>query len=321
MPYQAIAPLTGASAITSWTFEPVAFVCVIVLAVAYLRGVRKVDHWPVARTTLFVGFGLGSWVLMTMWFFGAYDTTLFWVRAVQSVILLMVTPLFLALGMPLRLLMLAVRPGTAAKLRAFGHGQFAKIITFPAIISIVLLTTPFVLFFTPWFDVVLRGGVANYATHLWLVVVGWSYYWTRLQVDPVPRVYFALVSIGITFAEVIFDGGLGLLLIFGHDIIGLQHYQAVRDWGPSPKADQVGGGTAFWIIGDLSGLPFLGALFRKMIRDDEKQSVAVDRELDALEAAARNPAIPKPASGTDEPAPDDGMQLPWWETDPSRPQR
>jgi cytochrome c oxidase assembly factor CtaG len=297
-----VPPLTATTALTSWTFEPVVTVLVILIGGAYLYGVRKVGHWPVARTTLFVGFGLGSWVLMTSSAIGAYDTTLFWIRAVQTVILLMVTPLFLALGMPLRLLMTAVSPATAARLRAIGHGRVAKVITFPAVISIFLLTTPFALFFTPWFDAVLRGGIVNDLTHVWLVGVGWAYYWTRLQVDPVPKTYLALVSIGITFAEVIFDGGLGLLLIFGHDIVGLAHYQAVRDWGPNPQTDQIAGGTAFWIIGDLSGLPFLGALFRKMIRDDEKQSVEVDRELDAREVQPD----------------DDGMQLPWWETDPSR---
>ncbi len=244
---------------------------------------------------------------MTMSFIGVYDTTLFWVRAVQSVILMMVTPMFLALGMPLRLLMMAVKPKTAARLRVVGHSMFAKSVTFPAVISIVLLTTPFAFFFTSWFDVALRGGIVNQLTNVWFVAVGWAYYWTRLQVDPVPKAYFALVSIGITFAEVIFDGGLGLLLIFGHEIVGLAHYEAIRDWGLSPRSDQIAGGTAFWIIGDLSGLPFLGALFRKWVRDDREQTIAVDRELDQLEAAAG----PVPDD-------DDGLQAPWWETDPSR---
>ncbi len=301
VPYAAISPLTAGSALSAWKFEPIVTVLVLLIGGAYLYGVRKVGSWPVARTVLFVGFGLGSWVLMTMSVFGVYDTTLFWIRAVQSVILLMVTPLFLALGMPLRLLMTAVRPETATKLRAFGHGMVAKAVTFPAVISIFLLLTPFAFFYSPWFDAALRGGLVNDLTHVWFVGVGWAYYWTRLQVDPVPKMYFALVSIGITFAEVIFDGGLGLLLIFGHDIVGLAHYQEVRSWGPDPHTDQISGGTAFWIIGDLSGLPFLGALFRKMIKDDEKQSVEVDRQLDALE----------PAQEVD----DDGMQRPWWETE------
>ncbi len=307
MPYAAIEPLTAVTALTSWKVQPLSAVLVILLGAAYLYGTRRAGSWPAGRTTLFVGLGLGSWVLVTMSFIGVYDTTLFWVRAVQSVVLMMVTPMFLALGMPIRLLMTTVGPRTQTTLRTFGHSIFAKTVTFPAVISIVLLTTPFAFFFTPWFDAALRGGIINGLTQVWFVAVGWAYYWTRLQVDPVPKAYFALVSIGISFAEVIFDGGLGLLLIFGHDIVGLAHYQAVRDWGLSPQSDQIAGGTAFWIIGDLSGLPFLGALFRKWVRDDRVQTIAVDRELDQIEAAAgRTP---------DE---DDGLQAPWWETDPSR---
>jgi cytochrome c oxidase assembly factor CtaG len=328
VPYAAIAPLTGSSAATAWTFDPVVAALVVVLAGAYLLGVRRVTRpgcegagrWPIWRTVFFLVFGLGTWVLETMWFLGAYDTTLFWPRAAQTVLMLMVTPLFLALGMPVTLLMRAVGPASAARLRRIGHSRFAQVLTFPAVISIALLTTPFALFFTPWFDAMLRGGVADTATHLWLIGVGWAYYWTRLQIDPVPRVYPALVSMWITFAEVIFDGGLGLILIFGHHVIGLEHYQAVRDWGPSPRADQQAGGTAFWILGDLSGLPFLGALFRKMISDDERKSVEIDRELDAAEAAARAAAVVAPRTA-DAPVGedvDDGMQRPWWETDPSR---
>jgi cytochrome c oxidase assembly factor CtaG len=320
VPTAALPPLTAAHALSAWVLEPAVAVAVIVLAAAYLYGVHRVERWPVTRTVLFLGGGLGSWTIMTMSFVGAYDTTLFWVRAAQTVVLLMITPLFLALGMPFRLLMTALSAPAAERVRAFGHSRVAQLITFPAVISIALLATPFALFFTPWFDAVLRGGAANAITHLWLVGVGWAYYWTRLQVDPVPRTYPALVSMWITFAEVIFDGGLGLLLMLGHNVIGLEHYQAVRDWGPTPLTDQQLGGAAFWIIGDLSGLPFLGALFRKMISDDERKSVEVDRELDELARQERLAVQRSPSNGAtevDDPV-DDGMQRPWWESDPSR---
>jgi len=236
--------------------------------------------------------------------------------------LLMVTPLFLALGMPLTLLMRALPPAAAARLRRLGHSGFAKLVTFPAVISGLLLGTPFVLFFTRAFDAVLQGGTVDTLVKFWLVGVGWAYYWTRLQVDPVPHVYPVLVSMWITFAEVIFDGGLGLSLMLGHTIVGLEHYQAVRTWGPTPAADQQMGGAAFWIIGDLSGLPFLAALFRKWVRDDEERTIEVDRALDAQEVAARAAvAAGRDATtpdGTVEAEPDDGMQRPWWETDPAR---
>ena len=321
----AVAPLTAVQVFTAWTFDPATAVVVAVLAAAYLTGVRRVtsrptdNHWPVMRTVFFVGAGLGSWVVATMSFLGAYDTVLFWPRAVQTVLLLMVTPLFLAIGMPVKLVMRALPPRAAARMSRFGHGWFARAVTFPAVISALLLGTPFVLLFTPLFDAVLAGGAVDTIVKFWLVGVGWAYYWTRLQVDPVPHVYPVLVSMWITFAEVIFDGALGLLLMLGHTVVGLEHYQAVRDWGPSPSADQQMGGAAFWIIGDLSGLPFLAALFRKWVRDDEEHTAVVDRELDAQEAATRVAvAASADIAGTAEAEPDDGMRRPWWETDPSR---
>jgi cytochrome c oxidase assembly factor CtaG len=321
----AVAPLTATQVFTGWSFDPATTTAVIVLAAAYLVGVRqasRVRRWPPIRTVLFIAVGLGSWAISTMSFLGTYDTVLFWPRAIQTVLLLMVTPLFLALGMPITLLMRALPPTAASSLRRFGRSGFAKLLTFPAVISALLLGTPFVLFFTPIFDAILNGGAVDTLVKFWLVGVGWAYYWTRLQVDPVPHVYPVLVSMWITFAEVIFDGGLGLLLMLGHTIVGLEHYQAVRTWGPTPSADQQMGGAAFWIIGDLSGLPFLAALFRKWVRDDEERTIEVDRELDAQEAAARRTVVagaePINPMGTAEAEPDDGMQRPWWETDPAR---
>lgn len=320
----AVAPLTATQVLTGWSFDTATTTAVVVLAAAYLVGIRRarrIRRWPPIRTMLFLAAGLGSWVISTMSFLGTYDTVLFWPRAVQTVLLLMVTPLFLALGMPLTLLMRALPPAAAAGLRRVGHSGFAKLVTFPAVISGLLLGTPFVFFFTPIFDTVLQGGVADTLVKFWLVGVGWAYYWTRLQVDPVPHVYPVLVSMWITFAEVIFDGGLGLLLMLGHTIVGLEHYQAVRAWGPTPSADQQMGGAAFWIIGDLSGLPFLAALFRKWVRDEEEHTIEVDRALDAQEAAARVAVAGSDATtpvGTAGAEPDDGMQRPWWETDPAR---
>jgi hypothetical protein len=56
------------------------------------------------------------------------------------------------------------------------------------------------------------------------------------------------------------------------------------------------GGGALWILGDLVGLPFLGAQLIQMIREDEQEAAQVDAELDAKAAAA-------------------GSQ-PWWQSDP-----
>jgi cytochrome c oxidase assembly factor CtaG len=311
-----VPPLTATRLLTAWTPDIATVTVVLTLTAAYAVGVRHVrrtgQRWPSVRTLMFV-VGAVVWAVVRTSFLGAYDTVLFWPRAIQSVLLLMVVPLFLALGMPVSLLMRALPRGPAARLRSFGSGRVARLATFPGIVSILLLGTPFVLFFTPVFDATLRGGLVDVLVSFWLVGIGWLYYWTRLQVDPVPRQYPALVSMWITFAEVIFDGGLGLYLMFGDTIIGAGHYAAVRDWGPSLRNDQATGGAAFWIIGDLSGLPFLAALFRGMVRDDARRAAEIDRALDDRDAA-----LPHQPADAAEAEPDDGMQRPWWETDPSR---
>src|SRR5580658_84615 len=99
--------LTPVRALVSWTFDPWAFGIVVVLAAAYLTGVRRLrlagQPWPRARSISFLGLGLGAMVIATMWWTGAYSGVLFYARAAQTILLLLVTPMFLALGRPLSL--------------------------------------------------------------------------------------------------------------------------------------------------------------------------------------------------------------------------
>ena len=69
----------------------------------YLAAVRRVRDWPVARPIWFCGLGLGFLVIATMSWVGVYQPVLFWVRAVQTVLLVLVVPLFLGLGRPVTL--------------------------------------------------------------------------------------------------------------------------------------------------------------------------------------------------------------------------
>src|SRR5205807_1198699 len=82
-----------------------------------------------------------------------------------------------------------------------------------------------------------------------------------LQLDPVPRQYPHLLSMWITLVEVVLDAALGLTLwLTGHLVAG-NYYQALgRNWGPSLRTDQILGAGALWLIGDLAGLPFVGAV-------------------------------------------------------------
>ena len=79
---------------------------------------RTGDGWPPGRAAAFCGGGLGVIVIATMSFLGVYQWVLFYVRAVQTVLLLLAAPLFLALGRPVSLADRRLRRGSGARVEA-----------------------------------------------------------------------------------------------------------------------------------------------------------------------------------------------------------
>ncbi|RJQ79521.1 cytochrome c oxidase assembly protein [Amycolatopsis panacis] len=291
-------PLSGSSFFTAWTLDVPAVLVVLVLGAGYLRAARRQASWPPGRTTAFLG-GLATLLVVTCSFIGVYDSTLFWVRATQNTVLLMVIPLLLALGAPVTLLMRVAPPGLAGKLCRYGRGPLARFVTFPLIVTVVLIAPFLVLYLTPLYALTLDSTAVGGLVRVALVLAGFLYFYSRIQLDPTPRAGAHLVSVWISLTEVIFDGALGLVLWLG-PLLAPAHYDAAhRGWGPDPRTDQIIGAGVLWIGGDVAGLPFVGALFIRWARDDEKRAKQLDRRLDEEAEAGE-----APASGL------------WWENDP-----
>ena len=100
-----------------------------------------------------------------MSFVGVYQPVLFYVRSVQTILFLLVIPLFLALGRPLTLL-IAAAPGPGRRLAGAIASRAARIATFPAITTFVLVLTPFVVYFTPWYQAGFTSTAVAQLTHL-----------------------------------------------------------------------------------------------------------------------------------------------------------
>jgi cytochrome c oxidase assembly factor CtaG len=297
--------LTVARAFTEWTLDPWMLALVLILGGGYLAAVRRQPGWPVARRIWFLGLGLGFLIVATMSWVGVYQSVLFYARAVQTVLLVLVVPLFLALGRPISLA-IAMFPRAGARLEAIIRSRPARILTFPAITTFALVGVPFVMYFTSWYTAVFHSAAVRELTFLALMAPGFAFFWTLLRVDPVPKEYSYGVSMWITGAEVIGDAFLGLAIIASQNLIGADWYHAVaRPWGPTLPSDQIIGGGALWILGDLVGLPFLAAQLIQLIREDESDAARIDAELDARQAAAAVTAEGEQAG-----------ERPWWEDDP-----
>jgi cytochrome c oxidase assembly factor CtaG len=310
--------LTPQRAFTEWTLDPWALGFTLLLGGLYLAGVRRARRsgtpWPAGRIVVFCGLALGFWVIATMSWVAVYTPVLFYVRAVQTILLLLLIPLFLALGKPLTLIIETVPRAGPALDRAI-RSQAAKVLTFPAVTTTVLVITPFVLYFTSWYVAGFHSVAVRELTHLALLIPGFAFFWTLLRVDPVPKAYPYLVSLWVTGAEVVGDAVLGLAVIADVNLIAGPYYHAVAyPWGPSLSTSQVLGGGTLWILGDIVGLPFFAAQLIQMIREDEAEAKVIDAELDAKDAAAGQVApAGQGAAGAAAGAADGG---PWWESDP-----
>ncbi|MDX1870946.1 cytochrome c oxidase assembly protein [Mycolicibacterium sp. 120266] len=289
--YPAVAPLTLSTALTSWTVDAASAALLLLAGSAYAWCCRRAAV-PAARRAAFWS-GIGVWVLATMSMVGVYAPVLFWVRALQVLLLLFVVPMLLALGTPLT----AVRQaGGAAVVDRVLAGRTARALTHPATTSVVMLATPWLLYLTPWYVASLTNPVLAPLTRIMLPFIGFGYFYARIQADPVPRRYPQMLSMVISIAETLGDGLLGIVLWLG-PLIATDYYLAVnRTWGPSQRVDQSVGAGILWILGDVLGVPFLMVLMRAMSSDEKKQAAVIDTALDA-ESEAAAPTL-------------------WWEADP-----
>jgi cytochrome c oxidase assembly factor CtaG len=302
--------LTVARAFTEWTFDPWMVGLILLLGAAYLAGFYRLRGrgapgggapgqgapgrgapgrgaaaaWPWTRVVNF-GLGLAIIAIATLGSFGVYFSVLFFMRSFQTILLLLLAPLFLALGRPLSMA-IAVFPRAGRRLDRAIHSRVARVLTFPAITTLALIAVPFAMYFTTWYTASFHSVAVRELTHLALMIPGFVFFWTLLRVDPVPKAYSYAVSLWITGAEVIGDAFLGLAVIADTNLIGGAYYHALaRPWGPSLGTDQILGGGTLWIFGDLVGLPFLVAQLIQFIREDESEAAVIDAELDAREAA------------------------------------
>ena len=287
-------------AVATWHLDLVSATVIVVLAGAYVWCYRRARHQTVRSVQVgCFGFGLALWALATMSAIGAYAYDLFWVRALQVLLLVYVAPFFLALGQPVSVARDALGPERVDRLLAT---RLARVLFHPLTTSLAMLATPWLLYLTPWYSAALQSEWVGAPTRILLVAIGFSYFYARLQADPVPRRYPQLISLLISVAEALGDGVLGLVLWQGSLIAPAYYAGLHRDWGPDQRLDQTIGAGVLWIVGDVVGLPFVLVLMRALSRDERAHAIEVDAELDTAEA---------PDSGTAEPS--SGL---WWEDDP-----
>lgn len=292
-------PLTLSVALTTFHLDVGAAALIVGACFAYCWAWRRCDTahrhylWWFAIAVLLV-------IAATMSMVAVYATVLFWVRALQVLILLYVAPFFLAMGRPVTVVTRGF--GLTDRAEKVLAKRFSRVVLHPATTSAAMLSTPWLLYLTPWYTAALRHVPVGYATEVMQLAIGFVYFYARLQTDPVPRRYTQLISLVISIVESLGDGLLGIVLWLG-PLIAVDYYTHIdRQWGPSMRFDQSIGAGVLWILGDVLGGGFIVVLMRLFSADEKGHALVVDAELDRVESETAAEAAP--ASGL------------WWESDP-----
>ena len=297
-------PLTWAALVQTWHLDLASATVIVLVAGGYgwcYRRARNAEQPVRPAQAVCFGAGIVLWALATAGVIGAYAYVLFWMRAVQVLLLLYVVPFFIAQGKPVTVLRAALGPAGRERVDRLLATPFARVLAHPLTTSLAMLGTPWLLYLTPWYTASLENEWVGAPTRILLVAIGFSYFYARLQADPVPHKYPQLVSLLITVAEALGDGVLGLVIWQG-SLIGSAYYAELhRSWGPDQRLDQTIGAGVLWILGDVVGWPFVLLLMRALSRDETAHAVQVDAELDAAEAAESENTAPS------------GL---WWDNDP-----
>lgn len=274
-----LAPLTLGRVLLAWRLQPGVLAAAAALGGGYGWGLRRrTGHWPAGRTAVFLA-GVATILLVGCSFLGVYDDAYFWVRAVQNTVLLMVTPMLLALGAPIRLAADTLPPRVRAPLAKALHSRAARALTFPLVVTVVLVVPLLVLYLSPLYELTLRSAVASGLAGTAVALTGFVYYWSRFRVDPTPRQDSYLVTLSITVVEMLGDAVLGVVLWLG-PLVATGWY-AAQATGIDPRLDQTLGAGILWIGGDLVGLPFILLVVNRMSREDSRKAAVIDAELDA----------------------------------------
>lgn len=242
-------PLTWHTALTTWTSAPVIDVLAVLALAGYLAASRRLwstgRRWPVRSTAWFLA-GLLVLLVSVHSSIEVYGHALLWVHMIQHLLLIMVVPVLLVWGRPIRLVRSALRREASPD-----PGRVARWLTFPVaavgLYAAVLVSTH------------LTGFPEAMSTRMWVhgveiaayLISGYLLFLPLVGSEDSPWrvphvVRFALLAIAMGA-----DTLVGVALMLTDRPLAPSTLLMRPGWGPTLLDDQSAAGAIMWVGGDL----------------------------------------------------------------------
>lgn len=308
-----------AAVFSQWTVQPVAILVVVLLAVAYVRAVRRLDRpWPRRRMVIF-GLGLAALTWTTCGFPQVYARSLYWVWTTQTLVLWLAVPIIVLWGQPVQLARAVAGPNS--RLEAVLRTRAVRIVSNPLVGPALVPLLSGALFFGPLPRWAISSAPAGWLLHLVLLVVGALMVLPLVGLDEDASSLAVGFSLAIGSFELVLDAFPGVVLRLKNNLAtSWFDHRAIHDWTPVAIHDQRVAGAILWCVAEIIDLPFLFLVYRRWLRADARDAAQVDAVLEA-ERAARRGRLPEDEAERVEAAAEPERDTPWWLSDPAMQQR
>src|SRR5688572_13137337 len=302
-------PRSMADVLLAWSFEADVWLPLLAAGLLYRAGVRRVARGhptnPVPRWRTWCWYaGVAVLLAALQSPIAAYDTTLFSIHMVQHLMLTLVAAPLLALGAPITLLLRV----SSARIRQRAilpvlHSFPVRMLSFPVVTWLLFAAVMWASHFSPLFDAALESEPVHVFEHGLFLGVGMLFWWPVVGADPSPWRLPHAARLAYLFLGMPQSSFLGLAIVSAPQAL-YPHYAAlVRDWGPTPLADQQLAGAIMWAGGDLLFLTGLILGLWVWLRAEEAEGRRADARLEREEARdhAAEVALAPPSLAGDAP--------------------
>jgi putative copper resistance protein D len=171
------------------------------------------------------------------------------------------------------------------------------------------VATPFALYFTGLYRLMLTNSALHQLLHVHFLVAGCLFFWPLIGLDPLPGKWPYPARALLMLLSTPFHTILGLTVMQSRSLIGGDYYPSLHLGWANPAADQQVAGGILWAGGELVSVVMLAVLVVQWMRQSDREAARLDRQLDRSRVTRQIGT--GQASATEEPEP--LWERPWWE--------